>query len=157
GTPPRQAKRGPGGVVLPGGPVWPRPGGAAGGAGGGGRQGGRGAGGAAVRVDGRLPAELGALIGCGVATGVGAVTNTAAVQQGQSVVVVGCGGVGLSVVMGGVLVGADPVIAVDISPPKLRLAGDVGATHMVHAGDAAGAEVAAILPNGPGHGFEAIG
>jgi S-(hydroxymethyl)glutathione dehydrogenase / alcohol dehydrogenase len=111
----------------------------------------------AVRVDGRLPAELGALIGCGVATGVGAVTNTAAVQQGQSVVVVGCGGVGLSVVMGAVLVGADPVIAVDISAPKLRLAGDVGATHMVRAGDAAGAEVAAILPNGPDHVFEAIG
>jgi S-(hydroxymethyl)glutathione dehydrogenase / alcohol dehydrogenase len=111
----------------------------------------------AVRVDAALPAEVGALIGCGVATGVGAVLNTAAVEHGQSVVVIGCGGVGLSAVMGAAVAGADPVIAVDLSEQKLALASEVGATHAVHGGDGADAEIGRILPEGPDHVFEAIG
>ena len=111
----------------------------------------------AVRVDASLPADVGALIGCGVATGVGAVLNTAAVQAGQSVVVIGCGGVGLSAVMGAALAGASAIVAVDLHDEKLDLARDVGATHGVRAGDAAGAEIARILPAGPDHVFEAIG
>ncbi len=111
----------------------------------------------AIRVDMALPADIGALIGCGVATGVGAVLNTAAVQAGQSVVVVGCGGVGLSAVMGAALAGASPVVAVDLRDEKLDLARDVGATHAVRGGDGADAEIARIVPGGPDHVFEAIG
>jgi S-(hydroxymethyl)glutathione dehydrogenase/alcohol dehydrogenase len=111
----------------------------------------------AVRVAADLPAEVGALIGCGVATGVGAVLNTAAVQAGESVVVIGCGGVGLSVVMGAVLAGASPIVAVDLSDAKLELARNLGATHAVRGGDGADAELAKILPDGPDHAFEAIG
>jgi S-(hydroxymethyl)glutathione dehydrogenase / alcohol dehydrogenase len=111
----------------------------------------------AIRVDSSLPAEVGALIGCGVATGVGAVLNTAAVQAGQSVVVIGCGGVGLSAVMGAALAGAGTIIAVDLHDEKLDLARDVGATHGVRGGDTAGSEIARILPDGPDHVFEAIG
>jgi len=111
----------------------------------------------AIRVDAALPADVGALIGCGVATGVGAVLNTAAVQAGQSVVVIGCGGVGLSAVMGAALAGATPIVAVDLHDAKLDLARDVGATHGVRGGDGADAEIDRILPDGPDHVFEAIG
>jgi len=112
---------------------------------------------AAVPVPAALPAEVGALIGCAVATGVGAVLNTAAVQRGQSVVVIGCGGVGLSVVMGAALAEAEQVVAVDMHDAKLELAREVGATHAVRGGDAAASELRAILPGGADHVFEAIG
>ena len=79
----------------------------------------------------RAPPAVAALIGCAVATGVGAAVNTARVEPGSSVVVVGCGGVGLSVVMGAALAGATPIIAVDSNPAKLELARDLGATHAV--------------------------
>ena len=109
----------------------------------------------AVPVPASLPAEVGALIGCGVATGVGAVLNTAAVPAGASVVVVGCGGVGLSAVLGAVLAGADPIVAVDLHDAKLELARSVGATHAVRADDPAA--LAALLPHGADFVFEAIG
>lgn len=76
-----------------------------------------------------VPAEAAALLGCGVLTGVGAVTNTARVGKGDSVVVIGCGGVGLSVVQGARLAGADPIIAVDPLPAKQEAALRFGATH----------------------------
>jgi S-(hydroxymethyl)glutathione dehydrogenase / alcohol dehydrogenase len=110
---------------------------------------------AAVPVPAELPAEVGALIGCGVATGVGAVLNTADVPTGASVVVIGCGGVGLSVVMGAALAGADPIVAVDLHDAKLELARAAGATHGVRADDEQG--VAALLPKGADYVFEAIG
>ena len=65
----------------------------------------------------------------------GAVTNTAAVRPGTSVGVFGCGGIGLSAVMGAVLAGANPIVAVDIKPEKLEVARRVGATHGVLASD----------------------
>ena len=111
----------------------------------------------AVAVPQALPPDAGALIGCAVATGVGAVLNTAAVRPGQTVVVIGCGGVGLSVVMGAALAEAAAIVAVDLSDEKLRLAAGVGATHTLRAGERADAELAAILPDGPDHVFEAIG
>jgi Zn-dependent alcohol dehydrogenase len=111
----------------------------------------------AVAVPAELPPAAGALIGCAVATGVGAVLNTAAVRPGQTVVVIGCGGVGLSVVMGAVLAGAGVIAAVDTSDEKLRLASELGATHAVPAGEGADAAIAAFLPDGPDHVFEAIG
>ena len=112
---------------------------------------------AAVPMPAELPAEVGALIGCAVSTGVGAVVNTAEVEPGAGVVVIGCGGVGLSIVMGAALAGADPIVAVDLSDEKLALAADVGATHGVRGGDGMAAEVARILPGGPDYVFEALG
>ena len=74
-----------------------------------------------------------ALIGCGVATGVGAVIYTAKVKPGSRVVVIGAGGVGLNVVQGAALAGAETIIAVDIRGPKLEQALEFGATHLVNA------------------------
>ena len=74
-----------------------------------------------------------ALVGCAVVTGVGAVVNTARVPAGTSVAVFGMGGVGLSAVMGARAVGAYPIVAVDRLDDKLRLAREVGATHVINA------------------------
>jgi S-(hydroxymethyl)glutathione dehydrogenase/alcohol dehydrogenase len=82
---------------------------------------------AAVPVDPRTPPEIAALIGCAVTTGVGAVRATAGVQPGESVAVIGLGGVGLSAVMAAVDVGARPVVAIDTSEEKLELAARAGA------------------------------
>ncbi len=113
---------------------------------------------AAVRVPEELPFDVASLIGCSVTTGVGAVVNNARVPAGASAVVVGTGGVGLSVVMGLALVGADPVIAVDVSDERLETARSLGATHAVRADtqDVAAA-VARITGGGADYAFEAIG
>lgn len=87
-----------------------------------------------VRIDRDLPLHEAALFGCAVLTGVGAVVNTAGVRAGQSVAVVGLGGVGLAAVLGAIAAGASRVIAVDLSADKLALAGDLGATDLVQAG-----------------------
>ena len=84
-----------------------------------------------VRIDKDLPFTEAALFGCAVLTGVGAVVNTARVQAGQSVVVIGLGGVGLSAVLGALASGASQVIAVDLSQDKLKLAAEIGATATV--------------------------
>ncbi|MFJ9565076.1 S-(hydroxymethyl)mycothiol dehydrogenase [Streptomyces fuscichromogenes] len=76
------------------------------------------------------PAAVG-LLGCGVMAGIGAAINTGAVSRGRSVAVIGCGGVGVAAVAGSVLVGAGPVIAVDIDADKLETAKNMGATHTV--------------------------
>jgi alcohol dehydrogenase len=82
----------------------------------------------AIKIDPELPLEQAALFGCAVLTGVGAVVNTAQVRAGQTVAVVGLGGVGLSAVLGAVAAGAREVIAIDIAEDKLALAKGVGAT-----------------------------
>ena len=87
-----------------------------------------------VKIDPDLPLELAALFGCAVLTGVGAVVNTAKVEPGQSVAVVGLGGVGLSAVLGARLAGARQIVAVDLSDDKLAFAAKLGATHTVNAG-----------------------
>lgn len=89
--------------------------------------------GGVVPVPRDLPLERLALIGCAVTTGVGAVTNTVAVELGSSVAVVGVGGVGLNAVQGARLRGAATIIAVDVSPAKLDLARRFGATDVVDA------------------------
>lgn len=76
-----------------------------------------------------------ALLGCAVATGVGSVLNTASVRPGQSVAVFGTGGVGLCAVAGARLAGAQPIVAIDVSPERLRVARDLGATHTIQAGE----------------------
>ncbi|MCU1573109.1 MAG: alcohol dehydrogenase [Micrococcaceae bacterium] len=83
---------------------------------------------AVIPVPRELPFEVGALLGCSITTGVGAVVNTAKVPVGSSAVVIGCGGVGLSIVMGLRLIGANPIIAVDLSDEKLAKAAQLGAT-----------------------------
>lgn len=112
-----------------------------------------------VPIEDGLPPEQMSLIGCGVMTGVGAALYSANVQPGQSVAVVGCGGVGQSVIMGARLAGATTIIAVDIDPKKLEWAKEFGATHTVNPND--GDPVAAIKEITGGHGvnasFEAVG
>ena len=86
-----------------------------------------------VKIDPALSFEEAALFGCAVLTGVGAVVNTAQVRAGQSVVVVGLGGVGLASVLGALACGASPVVAVDLSEDKLALARTLGPVHTVNA------------------------
>lgn len=89
-----------------------------------------------VKVPADLPFEHAALFGCAVLTGVGAVVNTARVRAGQSVAVVGLGGVGLASVLGALASGASPVVAVDLSEDKLALARSLGPVLTVNAADA---------------------
>jgi S-(hydroxymethyl)glutathione dehydrogenase/alcohol dehydrogenase len=112
----------------------------------------------AMRVDKALPLTQLALLGCAVMTGTGAVLNTAGVRPGQSVAVVGCGGVGLSAVQGARLAGAAPIVAVDPVESKRRLAEKLGATHSVDPGKGALTEtVRAIVRGGVDYAFEALG
>jgi S-(hydroxymethyl)glutathione dehydrogenase / alcohol dehydrogenase len=87
--------------------------------------------GAAIPVDPRTPPEVAALIGCAVATGVGAVLRTTHMQAGESVAILGLGGVGLAAVMGASVAGADPIVVLDPQPAKLELARSLGATGAV--------------------------
>jgi S-(hydroxymethyl)glutathione dehydrogenase/alcohol dehydrogenase len=118
----------------------------------------------AVKIDSDIPLDKAALIGCGVLTGVGAAINTAAVKPGDTVAVVGCGGVGLNVIQGAKIAGASQIIAVDKVPLKLDLAKEFGATDVVDASD--GDPVSAVKdltpptplgPRGVDIAFEVIG
>jgi alcohol dehydrogenase len=82
----------------------------------------------AVKIPSDIPAEIAALFGCAVLTGVGAVLNTAQVRPGESVAVYGLGGVGLSAILGAVVAGAQPIIAIDPVEAKRALALELGAT-----------------------------
>lgn len=113
---------------------------------------------AAVRVPRDLPLTQAALLGCAVATGFGAVRSAARVRAGQSVAVIGCGGVGLNVVQAARLAGAAPLIAVDRNPAALVLAAAFGATHTLLADDlAADALITEVVPAGVDHAFEVLG
>jgi S-(hydroxymethyl)glutathione dehydrogenase/alcohol dehydrogenase len=112
----------------------------------------------------QLPARHACILGCGVMTGVGAAVNVAQVQPGDTVAVVGCGGVGLSVVQGARLAGAARIIAIDRRPTAMQRAVALGATHTLKpaADDAPGEQLAAAvraLTDGRGadHAFEATG
>lgn len=111
---------------------------------------------AAIAVDPRTPPEIAALIGCAATTGIGAVRNTAAVRAGESVVVIGLGGVGLSALMACVDAGAGPITAVDLEASKRDLALELGATHAVHP-DALREQVAELPSGGADHVLECIG
>jgi S-(hydroxymethyl)glutathione dehydrogenase/alcohol dehydrogenase len=87
----------------------------------------------AIPVPKEIPFDRACLIGCGVMTGVGAALNLGAIARGDTVMVIGCGAVGLSAVQGARLAGAGAIIAVDIDPAKLDLARRLGATHAVNA------------------------
>src|SRR5207244_2608231 len=83
---------------------------------------------AVVPIDPTFPFELAALIGCGVVTGVGSVVNSARVEAGATVAVIGCGGVGLAAIQGARMSGAAQIIAVDRAASKFALARHCGAT-----------------------------
>jgi S-(hydroxymethyl)glutathione dehydrogenase/alcohol dehydrogenase len=113
---------------------------------------------AVIPVPDRLPFEPAALLGCAVLTGVGAVRNTAAVAAGDSVLVIGLGGVGLSAVTAARAAGADPVLAADLSPEKQGLALAAGATEFL-VSDETLAKSARARTGGRGvdHAFECVG
>ena len=87
---------------------------------------------AAVGVRKDFPLDLAALIGCSVTTGFGAVVNTAQMRAGQSAAIFGCGGIGLNAVQGAAVVGAYPIIGIDVLDSKLELARHFGATHTIN-------------------------
>jgi S-(hydroxymethyl)glutathione dehydrogenase / alcohol dehydrogenase len=111
-----------------------------------------------VKVRPDMPLDKAALIGCGVTTGVGAVLNTAGVRPGDTVAVLGCGGIGLNAIQAAALVGAGRIIAVDRLASKLALARTFGATDVVDAStDDPVLAVQELTGGGVDHAFEAIG
>ncbi len=113
---------------------------------------------ALVKIREDMPLDRAALIGCAVTTGFGAVTNTADVEVGSTVCVIGCGGVGLSAINGAAIAGAGRVIAVDIKGSKLNLAKHFGATDVVDASTCDPVEaVRELTGGGVEYSFEALG
>jgi S-(hydroxymethyl)glutathione dehydrogenase / alcohol dehydrogenase len=112
-----------------------------------------------VAVDESLPLDQAALLGCGVTTGVGAVMHTAAVRPGESVLVIGCGGVGLAAIQGARLAGAVPIIAADRVAAQLPAAKANGATETIDAGEVDLVAAVRELTGGAGvdHGIEVVG
>jgi S-(hydroxymethyl)glutathione dehydrogenase/alcohol dehydrogenase len=112
---------------------------------------------AKIRQD--APLETVCLLGCGVTTGIGAVLNTAKVEPGASVAVFGLGGIGLSVVQGAVLAGAERIIGIDTNPRKFPLARSFGATDVLDptSTDDVVAAVVELTGGGVDYSFECIG
>ena len=113
----------------------------------------------AIKIAKDVPLKVAALLGCGVQTGVGAALNTADIRKGDTVAVIGCGGVGLNVIQGARIAGADHIIAVDTMESKLQMAKEFGATDFVNASE--GDPVAKVKELTGGRGadvaFEVIG
>ena len=114
---------------------------------------------AAVKVPDDVPLDVAALLGCAVLTGIGAAVNTATIRPGDTVAVVGCGGVGLNIVQGAQIAGAEVIVAVDVSAAKLATAEAFGATHTVDASrvDPANAVRDLTGQRGADVAFEALG
>ena len=104
----------------------------------------------AIVVQKELPFEQACLIGCGVMTGVGGALNVASIHHGDTVMVIGCGAVGLSAVQGARLAGAGTIIAVDLEDSKLDFAERLGATHAVNVSHDDAVDVARKLTRGRG-------
>jgi S-(hydroxymethyl)mycothiol dehydrogenase len=85
-----------------------------------------------TKVDPAAPPEVAGLLGCGVMAGLGAAINTGGIKRGQSIAVIGCGGVGAAAIAGARLVGANTIIGIDIDDRKLQWARDFGATHTIN-------------------------
>ena len=109
-----------------------------------------------IRKD--VPLEVAALVGCAVSTGVGAAWYTAGVRPGESVAVFGAGGIGLNIIQGAKLVGAYPIIAVDVNSTKMEIAREFGATHTLYSDDTAVGEIQSLTAGrGADHSFESVG
>ncbi|OLR94287.1 zinc-binding dehydrogenase [Actinokineospora bangkokensis] len=114
--------------------------------------------GGAVKIPADIPLEQAAVLGCAVLTGAGAVFNTAQVRPGQAVVVVGVGGIGLSVLQAARIAGASPIIAVDVHAEKEELAVAQGATHFLVSADTTPKEVRKLTGGrGADVAFECVG
>jgi S-(hydroxymethyl)glutathione dehydrogenase/alcohol dehydrogenase len=113
----------------------------------------------AIPIDKDIPLDKAALVGCSVTTGVCAATNTAQVQPGTSAVIFGAGGIGLNVIQGAVIAGAEKIIAVDLMESKLEFARQFGATHTINASEVDPISEIQALTDGLGadYAFEAIG
>lgn len=109
-----------------------------------------------VPIPAKVPLDGACLLACAVATGVGAVQNTARVRAGSSVVVVGAGGVGLNSIQGATLSGANPVIAIDVSETRLTAASNFGATHLVNPLQVDGRDAVRKLTEGRGADYAVI-
>jgi S-(hydroxymethyl)glutathione dehydrogenase/alcohol dehydrogenase len=116
---------------------------------------------AVARIRADAPFEKVCYIGCGVTTGIGAVINTAKVEPGSNVVVFGLGGIGLNVVQGARMVGADMIVGVDLNPGREAMARRFGMTHFVNPKDLGDRDVVAHLveltKGGADYSFECIG
>ncbi len=113
---------------------------------------------ALVKIRKDMPLDRAALIGCGVITGFGAAVNTAGVRMGESVAVVGCGGVGMAAIEGAYVAGAGRIIAVDTNPSKLQLAAKLGATDLVNPNDGDPVErIMEMTRGGVHHAIECLG
>jgi S-(hydroxymethyl)glutathione dehydrogenase/alcohol dehydrogenase len=114
---------------------------------------------AIVKIKKEMPLDLAALIGCGVMTGYGAVVNTAGVRAGETVAVIGCGGVGMAAINGAKIAGAGRVFAVDTNPAKLQLATKLGATDLINPNDGDPIKQIKDKTNGVGveHAIECLG
>jgi S-(hydroxymethyl)glutathione dehydrogenase / alcohol dehydrogenase len=113
---------------------------------------------AVVKIRADMPLDRAALIGCGVITGFGAATNTAKVAPGETVAVIGCGGVGMAAINGAYVAGAARIIAVDTSPVKLQLATKLGATDLVDPKDGDPVErIVEMTAGGVHHAIECLG
>ncbi|QJR14768.1 S-(hydroxymethyl)glutathione dehydrogenase/class III alcohol dehydrogenase [Usitatibacter palustris] len=113
---------------------------------------------AKIRED--APFDKVCYIGCGVTTGIGAVINTAKVEAGANVVVFGLGGIGLNVIQGARLVGANKIIGVDINPSRKEMAEKFGMTHFVNPKEVGGdlvARLVALTDGGADYSFECVG
>ena len=113
---------------------------------------------AIVKINPEMPLDRACLLGCGATTGLGAVQNTAKVEPGSTVAVIGCGGIGLNAIQGAYLAGASRIIGVDMLESKLELAKQFGATDVVNASDGTAVQQVMELTGGGVHySFEAIG
>ncbi len=114
---------------------------------------------AIVKIKKEMPLDLAALIGCGVMTGYGAVVNTAGVRAGETVAVIGCGGVGMAAINGAKIAGAGRVFAIDTNPAKLQLATKLGATDLINPKDGDPIKQIKDKTNGQGveHAIECLG
>ncbi len=114
--------------------------------------------GGVVKIRKDMPLDRASLIGCGVMTGVGAAINTAKVAPGSTCAVIGAGGVGLNVIQGCVLAGAEKIIGIDMRENKLEMAREFGATHVIDASrEDAVMRVQELTGGGADYAFEAIG
>lgn len=115
---------------------------------------------AVAKVRSDAPFDRICLIGCGVTTGIGAVVHTAKVEPGANVVVFGLGGIGLNVIQGARMAGADRIVGVDLNPAKRERAEQFGMTHFVNPREVAGdlvAHLVELTDGGADYSFECIG